>query len=532
MRFCLVCLGLALCLEARAVPGDVLRFALPGWVELELVEVGGRSKLPLQYLYSRENKDSLIDVSAPRYWIGRYEVSQKQYTAVMGIRPSEAKDERLPVTNIRWRDAVEFCDRLNEVALGEIPSGYRFDLPTMIEWAHAYVGGTSGDFRYSGSDDIDAVAWHGIERDAGTVEFDALHLPGLKLPNAVNAYDMSGNVAEYVFVADAKGGNVRMGGSYMWPARYCELCGAVGVPLDGKGCDLGFRVALVQMGARDPDGKSCAMGTKGRVLLRSGCSGLARKYLSLALEQNGLTAEESKLLNDDWLKADRAYGYFAVTWTELMSTLKERLAGQGYQTDEVFRFWGADSRSDECRALRAAAKDMYRRHGVFGMNVAIADLPKEVTSLFASAVGRVQAVLCDFTGDGRGDLIVELAGCSDPSGVLYGFFERRKEGYVLLGKPVRTIGMCVIPKERGGVVALVLIKRTDTTLSAGVIDSTQLDKGTCLRIAWLLDRSFMLDGLDGAGMVSRLPFMGERSPERIRVIDEGAYARPLCWVWK
>lgn len=532
MRSLLFCLVAAVSLAVSAAPGDTIRFALPGWVELELVEVGGTSRLPLQYLYRRQNRETLTEVSAPTYWIGKYEVTRKQYKAVMGEDPSAGLDDRLPVAHVKWKDAVEFCDRLNQVVHGEIPFGYRFDLPTIIEWAHAYSGGTTNVFRYSGSDDLDAVAWHGVGKEGNAVEYGTLHLPGLKLPNAVGAYDMSGNVAEYVFIADTRGGSIRMGGSYMWPERYCELGNTAGVVQDGASPDLGFRVVLVQTGAKELGGRSSAMGTKGRVLLRSACVALARKYLSIALEQDGLSNAEAKLLNDDWVKADKACGYDVGTWQELLAKLSETLGRFGYQVEDYFRFWDADPRADDYEELRIMTRRLYRQRGVCGMRMEARDLPKEISSLFASSPpSKVQVALCDFTGDGLKDLVVELPGHTDSNGVQYGFFERIQEGgYRLVGEPIRTAGLCIIPTEQNKVVCLTLIKRSNDLLTPGVIDCVRTNGKSCLTIGWPFERSFCL--CDQESLKSRLPFVGKGSQDRKQNRADDALARPLCWPWR
>ena len=533
MRVLLACLGMTAFLAVEAAPGDTIRFALPGWVELELVEVSGTSRLPLTYLYSGKDRDDLVEMSAPTYWIGKFEVSQKQYAAVMDETPSEAKDDRLPVTNVRWRDAVEFCDRLNQVVQGGVPPGYRFDLPTMVEWAHAFEGGETNAFRYSGSDDIDAVAWHGVGKGDTAVDYGSLHLPGLKSANAAKAYDMSGNVAEYVFIADAKGGNIRMGGSFMWPERYCGLCGTARVEKDAVSCDLGFRVALVPKAARDPGGMSCSMGTKGRVLLRSGCAMLARKYLSLALELDGLSVAETKALNEDWLKADKAFGYQIGDRHELMSAISNSIAGSGYEMGDLIRFWDRHALAEDA-LLRTRLIGFYRRHRVYAMMVDVKDLPQDVTRHFKSSLSKkVQAVSCDFTGDGLADLLVQLPGRSDANGDMYGFFERIREGdYRIVGEPIRNVGLCVLPGDDGAIGFVALIKLSDNTVAPGLLDCADVGGRKCLRIGWLLPRSYYLREFEDAAVHPEMPFMGRKNPARIKYLAEEGYQRTLCWPWK
>ena len=133
------------------------------------------------------------------YYLGRFEVSQEQYQQVMGTDPSHFKGRDLPVENVSWDDAQEFCKKASEVARS---SGSRGDpvgrptvirLPTEAEWEHACRAGTrtmyyTGD----GEADLDRAAWY---RTNGN---DTTHSIGQKTPNAWNLYDMHGNVWEWV----------------------------------------------------------------------------------------------------------------------------------------------------------------------------------------------------------------------------------------------------------------------------------------------------------------------------------------------
>ena len=77
------------------------------------------------------------------YWMGKFEVTQAQWQAVMGNNPSNYKGDNRPVENISWNDAKEFCNKLNEKYAGKLPAGYKFDLPTEAQWEYACRAGTT-----------------------------------------------------------------------------------------------------------------------------------------------------------------------------------------------------------------------------------------------------------------------------------------------------------------------------------------------------------------------------------------------------
>ena len=120
------------------------------------------------------------------YFIGKYEVTQSLWQAVMGSNPSSFKGDNLPVENISWIDCQEFIRKINSV------SGKSFRLPTEAEWEYAARGGKySRNYLYSGSDNISDVAWY--KDNSGGVT----HPVGLKQPNELGLFDMSGNGNEW-----------------------------------------------------------------------------------------------------------------------------------------------------------------------------------------------------------------------------------------------------------------------------------------------------------------------------------------------
>ena len=178
------------------------------------------------------------------YWLGKYEVTQGQWQAVMGSNPSEFDEcgPNCPVENVLWDDVQEFIRKLNARA-----GGNRYRLPTEAEWEYAARAGTTGD-RYG---NLDAIAWY--EDNSGR----RTHPVGRKAPNAWGLHDMLGNVWEWVedWYGDYPGGTVtdptgsgsgwvRMlrGGSWVNIAGYCRASDRTLILPGDRLSYLGFRL--------------------------------------------------------------------------------------------------------------------------------------------------------------------------------------------------------------------------------------------------------------------------------------------------
>jgi formylglycine-generating enzyme required for sulfatase activity len=122
-------------------------------------------------------------VTLSSYYIGKTEVTQALWEAVMGSNPSSFKGNNLPVEQVSWEDCQTFITKLNQL------TGQKFRLPTEAEWEYAARGGkNSKGYEYSGSNKLGDEAWYNSKKT---------HPVATKQPNELGIYDMTGNVDEW-----------------------------------------------------------------------------------------------------------------------------------------------------------------------------------------------------------------------------------------------------------------------------------------------------------------------------------------------
>ena len=172
---------------------------LPGSVNLEMVgiEPGTFTMGSPTDELGREDNETQHEVTLTQgFWLGKYEVTQKQYQAVMGTKPSHFKGDNLPVEQVSWFDAKIFCAKLTELekAAGNLPAGYEYTLPTEAQWEYACRAGTTTALNsgenlsdVNSCSEMDAVGWYSGNSS------NATHPVGQKQQNYWGLYDMHGN---------------------------------------------------------------------------------------------------------------------------------------------------------------------------------------------------------------------------------------------------------------------------------------------------------------------------------------------------
>ena len=189
-------------------------------------------------------------VTLSDFFISKTEVTQKEWKEVMGNNPSSFKGDNLPVETVSWNDIQKFIKKLNT------KTGLNYRLPTEAEWEYAARGGVktqnSASQKYSGSNNIDEVAWYYSNLGSKT------HSVGGKKANELGIYDMSGNVWEWCNDYDssyyknspknnpqgASSGSYRVyrGGCWSYSAKYCRVAFRYNNYPDYSRNFLGFRL--------------------------------------------------------------------------------------------------------------------------------------------------------------------------------------------------------------------------------------------------------------------------------------------------
>jgi formylglycine-generating enzyme required for sulfatase activity len=231
-------------------------------VFLEMIAIPGGTFLmgsPENEAGRRDSESPQHQVTVPSFFMGKYQLTQAQYQAIMGNNPSSFKGNNRPVENVSWDDAVAFCQKLTQ------KTGNNYRLPSEAEWEYACRAGTKTPFSFGDNITTDLVNYDGNypykSAAKGKYRQETTDV-GTFPPNAFGLYDMHGNVWEWCeddwhenyinaptdgSAWNSRSGNsekVLRGGSWDLYARHCRSALRLRNSRDGRYCPFGFRVVF------------------------------------------------------------------------------------------------------------------------------------------------------------------------------------------------------------------------------------------------------------------------------------------------
>ena len=309
---------------------------------------------------------------------------------------------------------------------------------------------------------------------------------------------------------------------------------------------VGLRLVLIDASSVFDGGNQILL--RGDVLLQMGQLEAAKRYCRLAQNQGRLSADNQEYAKEVIACEEKPYAF--EDWSGLVALSAKTAAKRGYETEPFCGAWqwlGWKGSED------ASLAETYRKRGVVGEWKRIGDLPKEIQRdqgalgedhvvflLKSEDVSKpkfkvgtntlVQVLKCDFTGDGRADLVVELFDAVDSAGYWYNFYSQLSNGSYTNVYAQQTVGLCALPKKNGnGCGFLTVDKIKNPVLSTRLLEYRD---GKMIGTEAHAKPFCMLDAQENQIYLSA-PFIGAGYGLGWRILEgRGIWYRPLFWPWK
>lgn len=487
---------------------------IDGGMKWRFVPVVGTSKLPLEFMRTGENRDKTVPVTMPKFWIAEKMVTEGEFAAVMGRKVREGCNANETLAGIEWEEALDFCEKFTQRYSAQMPINCIASMPTMIEWAHAVKL-------------ADARLMDSFKGDIGTYLFTRSNDGGF-LHTLHNAGETTDLVTELAII----------------PKRVSRSF-------------VGLRMVLVDMaGGQTFVGRKQIDNTivsRGVILLQYGIFERAKRFLRHASAKGILSADERKRVDGALASAEKEHEYDFEDWSGLVVRAASFAEKRGFLAKPFAGTWAEQSLTGLSENMAVAAE--YRKRGIVGEWRRIGDLPPDVRKE-QCALGKkdyiliygkeneepykyeytitdsnlVQVLRCDFTGDGREDMVVEDFCSTGSDGYNYSFYEAKSDGRYKEVKEVQLVGLCVLPRKTGkgcGFIVLGKVGNPVLTASFYVFKGEKLECEDAARKPFYMldaeeDRIYMMAPFIGAGYG-----LGWKHLE-----SSGIWFRPVYWPWK
>lgn len=478
------------------------------------VPVDGTSRLPLGFMRGGGSRTNLTAVTLPRFWIADRMVTEGDYAALTGgkVRPGRKAEQAL--CGIEWEEALDWCAEFTRKHAAGLPADAVVSIPTIIEWAHA------------------VKVLEGKE-------------------------DLSGEVGTFLFTGNQFGGFLASLGKFHQDEEkdFDLAVDLMCVPKRMRQEVTGLRPVIVTWGGGDMSagGKKDdnAMVSRGSIMAMFGLYGRATEYLRKLLERGGLSDGEMNEVESVLSYCTKKHDEDPEDWSGLVARAGAYASQKGYVVSPFTEKW-------QWAGVVGAGKDdevvsCYDRHGIVGGWMKIGNLPPELRK--DQSVGEdydlltygkdgprqmvgvpitddtvVQTVSCDFTGDGRRDLLVEQFGYAGSGGYWYGFYARQADGSYTNVLRLQTVGLCVLPAKRGKGCAFLHVEKVSNPVLAAKL--LRFENGKASFENANPKPFYLLDAREN-GIYTAAPFVGAGYGIGWRFLEgRGVWYRPLFWPWK
>ena len=498
--------------------------------------VDGASNLPREFLDGREitSPTNTCSVVIDRFWISEKMVTEGEFASLMGRKIPEGRSANDVAVNFEWEDALEYCRRFTVKYADQLPQGCYASIPMGIEWAHTMKL-------------LGEKTKNGMHKDCGTFLFAITHKFGV-----LHTYGTSCN------------------------DDFKLATHALAIPKRCKSSDVGLRMVLINIGggqvkidnAKIPNSQYIRGCMLNACCLRKYAKGL----LGALLQKGHLDEEEQQDVKEAYLLKN-VYGmdeYHYEDWSGMVACGGKIADEMGYKTEPFISGWQMmnyfEPKSDDVVVA-------YEKAGIEGVWVRIGDLPRDVQreqfllgekesccfyfgeemvdlELPVTPDVRVQVLKCDFSGDGRKDMVVEQYGSVGSGGYWYGFYKSLSDGSYTNVLSLQTVGLCALPKKDGtGCGFLCVYKDSNPILSMSLLSftgfkdglgkikgnanykSAKSEDGVYDSISFI--KSFcMLDAAEDR-IYLPAPFIGAGVGLGWRYLQyQNHWYRPLYWPWK